>query len=146
MKTVTYDYINDKYVFHFGLDPCVKSYKVFDNKTVVVTFEDGSIERSICDDEDTFSLEMGLSICILKHFCCGSSGYNKMIKSIIRRQEDFDKAEEKKKEEEKNRRLARERAKAKKARKRKEKQIEIFKEALIRANKEIAREKSDDKN
>ena len=96
MKTVTYDYINDKYVFHFGLDPCVKSYKVFDNKTVVVTFEDGSIERSICDDEDTFSLEMGLSICILKHFCCGSSGYNKMIKSIIRRQEDFDKEEEKK--------------------------------------------------
>ena len=134
-------------VFRFStcLDE-IASYKVFDNKVVVATFTDGSTERAVCADEDIFCLETGLSICALKYECDGSGVYNRIIKSIIRRQENFDKAEEKKKEEEKNRKLARERAKAKKARKRKEKQIEIFKEALIRANKEIAREKSDDKN
>lgn len=119
----------------FPNDVC--SYKVFNNKVVVATFGDGTIEKAICDDEDDFSLEIGLGICILKHVYGGSGAYNREIRAIIKRQENSDRAKAKREEEENNRKLAKEKSKAKKARKRKEKQIEIFKEALVRANKEI---------
>lgn len=132
-----HDEENNIWEFVFTFNHEITSYKVFNNKVVVTTFDDGSIEKSVCDDEDNFCLETGLSICILKHMYGGSGAYNRMIRAIIKKQEDSDKAEAKREEEENNRKLAKEKSKAKKARKRKEKQIEIFKEALIRANKEI---------
>lgn len=115
----------------------LKDYKVFNNKVVVCCFTDQTIERAICAEEDSFCLETGISICILKHILGGSSRYNRIIKAIVKSHDRRIKAEENRKTIAEKEKLAKEKNKEKKARKRREKQIEIMKEALVRANEEI---------
>jgi predicted patatin/cPLA2 family phospholipase len=109
---------------------------VFNNKVVVAKFYDGTTEKAICDDEDSFSVETGLGICLLKHILGGSGAYNRLIQKTIRRHNKELEAEEKVKKEAEAKKLAEQKRKAKRAEKRKEKQIEMYKEALVRARKE----------
>lgn len=110
------------------------------NKVVEVTFEDGIKEKAVCHDEDTFSLEQAISICICKKLIGGTKIYNKAIRDALKSYEKG--LELKKKEEEKQQLIERKREKRRlKKERRAERKIEeainIQKEAYIRAWKEF---------
>lgn len=135
-KTIS---INDKY--------SIKDVNIIvPNKVVEITFVDGSKQKSICSDTDTFSLEMAISICLLKKILGGTSAYNKTIKDAIKLyNQKIQKTQKEKSEKEhierKEKKLADKRAKRKanKDAAERERLIEIQKEAIIRANKEMSK-------
>lgn len=69
------------------------------NKVVEVTFADGTKEKSVCREPDTFSLESAISICISKKIMGGSSAYNNAVKHGMKVYEDKQKREAAEKEE-----------------------------------------------
>lgn len=118
-------------------------------KVVCVEFLDGTLHKAVLQGGDTFSLEQGISICVTKKLLDmrlggrGSSLYNrivnqgmkvykeiqkknKMIDEEIAKQEARQKKIEDKKRKKREKRLAAER----------ETQIEIYKEAYLRAMRE----------
>lgn len=117
------------------------------NKVVEVIFIDGTKEKSVCQEPDVFSMETAIAICISKKIMGGSGAYNNAIKQGVKvyeeklRKEAEEKAEQKRIEKRREKRLAyKKRRNAKKAeleqaRKNaeKEEQIEIQKEAYLRA-------------
>lgn len=119
----------------------IKDVTVY-NKTVLVTFADGTKTVAVLDSEDDFNLEQGISICITKKLLGkeGSSVYNKLIKRAFKVKEQNEKAVEdvkKAKEAEKRRKeLALVRHKKKMAKKR-EQEVEMYKEAIIKAIKSL---------
>lgn len=117
------------------------------DKVVEVTFADGTKEKSVCREPDTFSLESAISICISKKIMGGSSAYNNAVKRGMKVYEDkqkreaTEKAEQERIEKKRAKRLAykkrrevkrAEEEKQRKAREREE-QIEIQTEAYLRA-------------
>ena len=120
---------------------------VVPNKVVEVTFADGTKEKSVCREPDVFSLESAISICISKKIMCGSGAYNNAIRRGVKvyedklKKEEFEKTEKERIEKKRAKRLAyKERRAAKreeldkaKRNAEKEEQIEIQKEAYIRA-------------
>jgi len=127
---------------------------VVEDKVIVVTFNDGTSEKAVLCDGDTFSLEQGISICLAKKLLSyqtgghGSREYNKIIKRGMKVYNDKLKAEAEKKRKEEEEKARRERIAAKKYAKRlrrenaeKEKQIEIQKEAYLRAMRELKEDK-----
>ncbi len=117
------------------------------DKVVEVTFVDGTKEKSVCREPDVFSMESAISICISKKIMGGSSAYNNAIRRGMKvyedkqRKEAFEKAEQERIEKKRAKRLAyKERRAAKRIeeemlRKERERedQIEIQKEAYLRA-------------
>lgn len=121
-------------------------YKIIDIKVIVpdkvleFTFNDGTKEKTVCDDSDTFSLEAAITIALCKKCMGGTSKYNKAVRNAIKLYKKKIKEEELAKEEqerrEKKRAKRKERKKRRVAKKReeeKERQIEIQSEAYIRA-------------
>ena len=113
----------------------IKNYKTYGNKVLVVTFEDGSQEKAVCNEDDKFELERALEVCVFKHIF-GATEYKSMIKYAMKQIKAIDKAEEDEKE--RKELIARKRAKAaKKKAKRKAKEraerIEDMKEAFLKA-------------
>lgn len=135
----------------FNMEKCsvVDVNIIVPNKVVEVTFADGTKEKSVCREPDTFSLESAISICISKKIMGGSSAYNNAVKRGMKVYEDKQKREATEKAEriEKKRakrlaykeRRAVKRAEEEKQRKAKEReeQIAIQTEAYLRAMKEI---------
>lgn len=78
-------------------------------KVVEVTFADGTKEKSVCREPDTFSLESAISICISKKIMGGSSAYNNAVKRGMKVYEDKLKKETVEKAEQE--RIAKKRAK-----------------------------------
>ena len=119
--------------------PDIKDVKVYDH-TVVVVFADNTKTTAVLDPEDKFNLEQGISICLTKKLIGndGSSIYNKLIKRALKvkkQNEDADRrAKEKKIEEKKHKELVVARKQKKKLKKREE-EINMHKEAIIRAIK-----------
>lgn len=115
------------------------------NKVVEVTFMDGDKQKAVCQEPDVFSLEQAISICLTKHLIGGSSKYNKAIKDGMKVYEKkLTKNKVAKAEEE---RIAKRRAKKaaymkRKAEKKREEQIEIQKEAYVRALREVEKVKA----
>ena len=113
------------------------------NKVVEVEFADGAKEKSVCDDEDTFSLEAAISICITKHLMGGTSSYNKAIRCGLKTYEfGIKKAAAEQAEKE---RIEKKKAKARAKREAQkylqiERMIEIQKEAYLRAMREFQEE------
>lgn len=121
------------------------------DKVVEVTFLDGTKEKSVCREPDVFSLEQAIGICISKKVMGGSSAYNNAVKHGIKvyenkiREEQMDEEEQKRIERKRAKRKAyKERRSAKRAQEEtkraleeREKQIEIQKEAYIRAMMEV---------
>ena len=119
------------------------------NKVVEVTFADGTKEKSVCREPDTFSLEFAISICISKKIMGGSSAYNNSVKRGMKVYEDkqkietAEKAEQERIEKKRAKRLAyKERRSAKRAEEEKqrkarerEEQIAIQTEAYLMAMK-----------
>lgn len=117
------------------------------NKVVEVTFADGTKEKSVCREPDVFSMESAISICISKKIIGGSSAYNNTVKRGMKVYEDkqkkeaAEKIEQERIEKKRAKRLAYKKRMAvkraeeenqRKAREREE-QIEIQKEAYLRA-------------
>lgn len=110
------------------------------NKVVEVTFTDGSKEKSVCREPDVFSLESAISICVSKKIMGGSGAYNNLVKRGLKVYEDNIKmdAAVKAEQERINKKRAKrkaymERRAAKREETARERQIEIQKEAYIRA-------------
>lgn len=130
--------------------PHIKDVQVIKDRVVIVIFADGSKEKAVLDSADTFSLEQGISICITKKMLSmetngnGSSAYNKLINHCLKVYENNRKAEEKAKADEQaakeKEKKAADKARAKrikKANKNREREIEIQKEAYLRAMREF---------
>ena len=126
------------------------------NKVVEVTFDDGTKEKSVCREPDTFSLESAISICISKKIMGGSSAYNNAVKRGMKvyedkqRKEAFEKAEQERIKKKRAKRLAyKERRAVKRAEeeklrreKEREEQIAIQIEAYLRAMKAMDNSKN----
>lgn len=112
-----------------------------------VTFRDGEVVTVAARHEDEFNEEVGVMHCILKRIF-GGTGYNSMIRSLIKETHKREAAEFLKKEKEREEKEAEAKAKAEareKERKRlareREEKIEIQKEAYLRAMKEMEEKK-----
>lgn len=108
-----------------------------------VTFVDGEVITVAARHEDEFNEEVGVMHCILKRIF-GGTGYNTMIRNLIKDTHKREAAELLKKEEERKAKEAEKKAKEEareKERKRlvreREEKIEIQKEAYLRAMKEM---------
>lgn len=125
-----------------------------ENSTVIfVTFKDGKTEKAVLDKDDEFSLEHGLTIILLKKLLSdkgvdGNSVHNKLVNRAIKlyEKQEKDKATQAKKEADakaKKQKLEEKlrKKKQKQAMAEREYQIEIQKEAYVRAMREMKEEK-----
>lgn len=69
------------------------------NKVVKVTFNDNTFEKAVCHEDDTFSLETAITICMTKHLLGGSGKFNNILAKGVKIVEDKVKAEEEAKKE-----------------------------------------------
>lgn len=117
--------------------PDIKNVRVH-GKTVMVYFADNTKTVAVLHNEDEFNLEQGISICITKKLLGqdGGSVYNKLIRRALKVMDQNEKAERdaatKKEVVKKKRQAAADKRDKQKAKKREE-QIEIQKEAFVRA-------------
>lgn len=109
------------------------------NKVVQVIFADGTKEKAVCDKDDTFSLETGITVCIVKKLLGGTKSYNKTIRNALKTMERNEKS--KKEREEEKKRIALKRQKTEEQRR--ERKVKIQEEAYYRAIKRIESEKQD---
>ena len=116
---------------------------------VQVTFEDGTKEKAICDPDDTFNLEIGISICIAKYLIGGSGEYHKAIRQGIKlyKQKEEKRIKEKfqiaeLEERRKRKYLKNQKRKAKKAEKERLARIQEQAEAMVLAQKMLAETKN----
>lgn len=122
----------------------------YQKPTVIVTFSDGTTEKATTSEDDTFSLEQGISICYTKKLLSllttddGSKVYNKMLHKAMKlyksqQEEVLKKAEIDRLAKERSERLAIKRAKrkAKLEAKKREQEISIQAEAYARALKMV---------
>ena len=126
---------------------------VYDGKVVIVEFADGTTEKAVAGKFDTFNFEQGISICITKKLISmkakgadqsSTAIYNKIINHALKvydaaRAEFNAELTKKSAEEKRQRKIAEKKAKKKAKREaaEREKQIEIQKEAYLRAMKEF---------
>lgn len=115
----------------------------------IVTFADGKKEKAVCTlaDRPLFSIEQGVTICLCKKLLGSSAAYNRTIQNAMRSYHAQEKAEaERKAREEEAKALAQRRADKNKRRHekrdqaRREREIEIQKEAYLRALREMQQE------
>ena len=109
------------------------------DKVVQVLFADGTSEKAICDKDDTFNLETGITVCIAKKFLGGTKEYNKTIRNALKTMERNEKF--KKEREEEKKRIAMKRQKTEEQRR--ERKVKIQEEAYYRAMKRIESEKQE---
>lgn len=137
--------------------PEIKNIKIFDGKAIAVTFSDGETEKASIKGDDVFTIEQGLSICITKKlldmicFGNGSSIYNKVIDYACKfyATQEINRKEKEAKEEciknkaqkrvikEEKRRAKRQAEQEAAEAARREEEIEIQKEAYLRAMREF---------
>ena len=123
------------------------------NSTVIfVTFKDGKTEKAVLDKDDEFSLEHGLTIIMLKKLLSdkgvdGNSVHNKLVNRAIKlyykQEEEKDVKAKKELEAKERKKRLEEKARAKKQKQaaaEREYQIEIQKEAYLRAMKAMKEE------
>lgn len=119
-------------MFADGILPC--DYKVFNDKVVVAYFKDGTKEKAVVQDGDTFDVNTGLEICILKHIGTryGINFHNAFRKNKKAIDKKHKKDIIKKAEAERKKNAAKAKLERKK-RKRKEEQIDTIAKAIIKA-------------
>lgn len=133
-----------------GLDiPGVVAVDTYNDRVVKVTFSDGSFTKSVCGKNDTFDLDVGITICIMKK-AMGKDGhklYNNLIRDVHatmeKNERDKERERELKAEFKRRQRKAELKKAAKKAKARQEK-IDIQKTAIIEANRVIGAGTGDD--
>lgn len=117
----------------------------------IVTFENGNTQIAVCDENDEFNLETGISICVTRELMKrlygygisneSASSYNKIIRQGMKAYKNhckIKKINEKRIAEqkaiEKNKKIKEQKRREKRAAKKKEREIEILAEAIKRAN------------
>ena len=125
--------------------PTVKKVEVYNNRVVKVTFIDGTFTKSVCSENDIFDLDVGITVCAMKRLL-GTSGenatreYNRFMNHVHEVMKKNDEEQAKKNAEkmaEKAKKRKAELKRAAKALKAKEEQIDIQKQAIIRAHQEM---------
>lgn len=125
--------------------PKIVNIEMYNDRVVKVTFDDGSFTKSVCQENDIFDLDVGITICLIKKMLdTGKGDGTKIYNNIIRdahklindkENEKIEKQMEKEKEKKKARKaLMNKQAKKMKA---KEEAIDIQKQAIIRAYQEM---------
>lgn len=56
----------------------------YNNRAVRVWFSDKTSETAVCAPDDTFSLETGITICIMKKLLGGTKEYNKVVRNALK--------------------------------------------------------------
>lgn len=128
----------------------IADIQILNKKAIIVTFTDGDNEKAVLDTYDTFNIEQGIAICIMKKFFSkisngnGSSVYNKLVEYGMKVCTDIIdskyKAETERQEKEAKAKRIADKARRKRERKAAEKreaEIEIQKEAYLRAMREF---------
>ncbi len=136
------------------LMPAIVDVQVLNNRVIMVKFVDGTTEKAVLDENDTFSVEQGIAICLTKKLLStltrgnGGSVYNKLVEYGLKTYEAIEerKAEVAKENDEKVAKAKRNAEKAQRKRERKaaeqrEADIEIQKEAYLRAMRELNADK-----
>lgn len=124
--------------------PAVEKVETYNNRVVKVTFIDGTFTKAVCSENDNFDLDMGITICAMKRFLGTNSEnatreYNRFINhvhSVMEKNTLKELAEEAQKAKEKARKRKVELKRAAKKLKAREEQIDIQKQAILRAQKE----------
>lgn len=144
VKMIAFD--NTVYTFEikkFVPEVNVTDISVYNKKVVELTFDTGEVYKAVCDEADKFDINKGIEVCILKYLLNGSNNYNNLVKKI-KKQYDQKCAAEKKAEERheqmKRKRDKRQAAKKRREERKREEQIEMQKEAYVRAMKEMKNE------
>ena len=144
-----YDNIFSKLINEYTAIPEVEDVKVIDSngiKVTIVYFDDGTFEKSVCQKDDTFSLEYGIGLCISKKILFdltgenGTTVYNRLIRQAVKVMKRNRKIEKEIKQESTAEELRRKKAAEKRkkrlakiAERKREEQIEIHAEAYRRA-------------
>ena len=125
----------------------IRDVKVVKDKVVIVSFVDGTQEKAVCAEEDTFSVENGITICLIKKLLkdncldSGSSIYNNLIRYAMKKI-----GADKRKEEEERNRIKAKKAERKRAhdeasrQKNRDRQywIDIYADAMKKALSDVA--------
>ena len=90
-----------------GIDPEVADVTAVNDKVTIVTFTDGTQEKAICREGDTFSIETGVTICLMKRILrlmfekfgekSGTNLYNNMLRKALKKKDAFKIEKEKRK-------------------------------------------------
>lgn len=113
----------------------------------IVTFENGNTQIAICDENDEFNIETGISICVTRELMerlygiCGYTNvYNKVMrnglkvyKNSCKKKKLLEKMRAEQEVIEKNKKIKEQKRRQKRAAKKKEREIEILAEAIKRA-------------
>ncbi len=138
----------------FELMSAIEDVQVLNDRVIMVKFSDGTTEKAVLDESDTFSVEQGIAICLTKKLLStltrgnGGSVYNKLVEYGVKTYEAIEahKAEVAKEKAEKAAKVKRDAEKAQRKKERKaaeqrEADIEIQKEAYLRAMRELNADK-----
>ena len=114
----------------------IADYKVINDKVVIVTFKDGTTEKSVCHGDDVFDLERAIELCICKKKFGGNKDYYAAIRKALKQVRDID--TKKKKDAEEKERIANRKAKyaerkAKRMAKKRKAQIDLQTESFVAA-------------
>ena len=138
----------------YSVIPDINDVRIYNNDAgkpcaVYLDFVDGTTTSAAVRDKDTFNIESGITICLAKKLLdmrtngCGNSTYNKLVKYAMKRYEanrkyDAMVEQEEADDERRYKKLCekKQRRKERLATKERERQIEIQKEAIIRALRE----------
>ena len=80
LMSITKNHIDNKPEF-VNMFEHIKDYKVY-NKTTVVYFTDGTKETVVCNDEDNFDIEQGITMCVIKRMF--KDTYKKYVRAAIK--------------------------------------------------------------
>lgn len=124
--------------------PKIVNIEMYNDRVVKVTFDDGSFTKSVCQENDIFDLDVGITVCLMKKMLDDGKGngtriYNDIIRDAHKLIEDKENEKiEKQLEKEKLKKKAHKAMMKKQAKKLKAKEeaIDIQKQAYIRAFKE----------
>lgn len=122
--------------------PLIKKIDTYNDRVTKVTFADDTFTKAVCSDNDHFDLDVGITICCMKKMMGkdGNRVYNDLIRHAHKVMTDNDIAKEKEakeKAEAKHKKRKAEMHRIAKRLKAKEEQIDIQKQAIIRAQQEM---------
>lgn len=125
--------------------PAVKKVETYNQRVVKVTFIDDTFTKSVCSENDHFDLDVGITICAMKRLLGTNSDnatreYNRFMNHVHKmiKKNEREKLEAKaQKLIEKDKKRKAELKKAANKLKAREEQIDIQKQAIIRAQKEM---------
>ena len=124
--------------------PAIKKVETYNDRVVKVTFIDGTYTKAVCSENDNFDLDVGITICAMKRLLGtnnenATKHYNQFIdhvQSVMEKNALKELAEEARKAKEKSKKRKAELKRAARKLKAREEQIDIQKQAILRAQKE----------